>query len=58
MKLTGAYQQLDALPKSVILDILINGTSYGPAPYYGEEPYSGRMILKGTKAGMELRKED
>ncbi|EQB92708.1 hypothetical protein C874_18350 [Elizabethkingia anophelis 502] len=25
--------------------------TYDTAPYYGEEPYSGRRILEGIKAG-------
>jgi hypothetical protein len=33
------------------LSVLFFGNSYGPVPYYGEEPYSGRRILEGIKAG-------
>ncbi|UXX80879.1 hypothetical protein N7E81_07170 [Reichenbachiella carrageenanivorans] len=28
-------------------NVIFNGTEYGPAPYYGEVPYAGRMILLG-----------
>lgn len=31
--------------------IILKGTSYGPAPYYGEIPYAGRMIEKGWNTG-------
>lgn len=50
MKLAGAYQQ-GVLNKFNIARVLIYGASFGPAPYYGEEPYSGRRILEGIKAG-------
>ena len=49
MKLAGAYQQRQ-LTKINIAKILTLGTSFGPAPYYGEETYSGRMILKGIQS--------
>ncbi|GAA4779405.1 DUF6443 domain-containing protein [Olivibacter ginsenosidimutans] len=50
MKLAGAYQ-VGAFSKINILRILMFGAAFGPAPYYGEEPYSGRRILEGIKAG-------
>jgi len=51
MKIAGAYQVLDKqLSRTVMLDILVNGASYGPAPYYGEQEYSGRWILEGMNA--------
>lgn len=37
MKLAGAYQVLNQLPKTTAIGILTFGTSYGPAPYYGEQ---------------------
>jgi len=33
--------------------IAVFGVRYGPAPYYGEIPYSGRMIEKGFNAGYD-----
>jgi len=57
MKMAGAYQKgLISTPHKIlnynlIGSILFFGNSYGPAPYYGEEPYSGRRILEGIKAG-------
>lgn len=50
MKIAGAYQ-VGQLSKANILRILTFGTSFGPAPYYGEEEYSGRRILQGITAG-------
>jgi RHS repeat-associated protein len=32
------------------------GATYGPAPYYGEIPYAGRMIDSGFDAGLRKRK--
>jgi len=51
MKLAGAYQ-VGAFTKLNILRIVTLGTAFGPAPYYGEEPYSGRRVLQGIKAGL------
>ncbi|MFP3596099.1 hypothetical protein [Chryseobacterium sp. SIMBA_029] len=57
MKMAGAYQKgLLSSPHAIlnynlIGSVLFFGNSYGPAPYYGEEPYSGRRILEGIKAG-------
>jgi len=51
MKLAGAYQVLGGLPKSTAAIILTTGKSYGPAPYYGEQEYSGRRILQGINYG-------
>lgn len=50
MKLAGAYQ-VGQLTKKNIFKIVMFGTSFGPVPYYGEEPYSGRRILQGIQAG-------
>ncbi len=49
MKLAGAYQQ-GQFTKINILNILTFGTSFGPPPYFGEDPYSGRRILEGIEA--------
>jgi len=56
MKLAGAYQ-VRQLTMANILRIITYGASFGPAPYYGEEPYSGRRILEGTNAGNKLLKK-
>ncbi|MBC7410092.1 MAG: RHS repeat-associated core domain-containing protein [Arcicella sp.] len=50
MKLAGAYQAGE-LNDANIIRILTYGASFGPAPYYGEEDYSGRRILEGINAG-------
>ncbi len=50
MKLAGAYQ-VGKLSGFNIARIITFGTSFGPAPYYGEENYSGRRILEGINAG-------
>jgi len=50
MKLAGAYQ-VGKLSKFNIFRILTYGASFGPAPYYGEENYSGRRIQEGINAG-------
>ncbi|CAH0220122.1 DUF6443 domain-containing protein [Chryseobacterium sp. Bi04] len=63
MKMAGAYQRgLLTAPHSIlnynaIASVLFFGNSYGPAPYYGEEPYSGRRILEGIKAGENANKK-
>lgn len=51
MKLAGEYQ-VGEFTKLNILRILTLETAFGPAPYYGEEPNSGRRILQGIKAGL------
>jgi RHS repeat-associated protein len=51
MKLAGAYQ-VGKLTGLNAIDVLVMGKSYGPAPYYGEENYSGRRILQGINAGL------
>lgn len=50
MKLAGAYQQGQLSMKNIGL-IMLFGKSFGPAPYYGEQPYSGRRILQGINYG-------
>ena len=52
MKLAGAYQQ-KVLTKANIASILVFGTSFGPAPYYGEQNYSGRRIAEGIQDGLK-----
>ena len=54
MKLAGAYQ-LGQLTKAKAIGIVMFGTQYRPAPYYGEMEYSGRRILEGIAAGMKKR---
>jgi hypothetical protein len=51
MNLAGAYQKKMYKGKSTAFDIIFKGKTFGPAPYYGEEPYSGRMILRGWNNG-------
>jgi hypothetical protein len=53
-KLAGAYQQ-NKLTKWNAGKIVLFGTSYGPPPYYGEVPYSGRRQAEGFVAGEKLR---
>lgn len=50
MKLAGAYQQGQLSMKNIGL-IMMFGKSFGPAPYYGEQEYSGRRILQGINYG-------
>lgn len=58
MKMAGAVHVLesrgDKFIREVAMDIMKHGTQYGPAPYYGEVPYTGRWILKGWNAGKKL----
>jgi hypothetical protein len=53
MKLAGALntKDWDGHGKWVPFKIMLFGKSYGPAPYYGEIPYSGRRILQGFDQG-------
>ena len=53
MKLAGALQtkDWDGTGKWVPFEIMTWGKSFGPPPYYGEIPYSGRMILRGFDQG-------
>jgi hypothetical protein len=46
MNLAGAYQKKQYQGKITYLEI-VAGKTFGPAPYYGEIPYTGRMIEKG-----------
>ncbi|WP_149526260.1 hypothetical protein [Sphingobacterium hotanense] len=50
MKLAAAYHQGQLSMKNIGL-ILLFGKSFGPTPYYGEQPYSGRRILQGINYG-------
>lgn len=56
MKLAGAYQQ-GKLSVTNIAKILMTGASFGPAPYYGEQNYSGRRIQQGIDAGYKKLKQ-
>ncbi|MEN7551260.1 RHS repeat-associated core domain-containing protein [Rapidithrix thailandica] len=49
MKLAGSYHVHGELSKGAIYNIIINDGACGPAPYYGEIPYAGRMIEMGWK---------
>jgi hypothetical protein len=53
-KLAGAYQQ-GHFSKMEVARVLFNGTAFGPAPYYGEIPYSGRMQVAGFTAGQRIK---
>ncbi|MCU0318844.1 MAG: RHS repeat-associated core domain-containing protein [Flavobacteriales bacterium] len=48
-KLAGAYHVKGSLTLNEKVDIVVNGTSYGPPPAYGEVMYQYRM----SKAGWE-----
>jgi hypothetical protein len=50
MKLAGALQQ-GQFNRTNAAEILLFGKQFGPAPYYGEEGYSGRRILEGFEYG-------
>jgi RHS repeat-associated protein len=56
MKLAGAYQQKELSYVNAAL-IVTTGMSFGPAPYYGEETYSGRRIQEGINAGNKKLKK-
>jgi RHS repeat-associated protein len=47
LKLAGAYNMTGKLTTGMILGIILGDNSFGPAPYYGEAPYSGRRIIQG-----------
>ncbi len=46
MKLAGALNQ-QKFSSFNAFRIVTFGTAFGSAPYYGEDEYSGRMILNG-----------
>jgi hypothetical protein len=46
MKLAGTSQQRKWNAWNAF-SVVSFGTSFGEAPYYGEQEYSGRMILRG-----------
>jgi len=50
MKLAGALQQKEYSVKNAIKIVML-GRQFGPAPYYGEMEYSGRMISLGWDWG-------
>lgn len=54
MRLAGAFQTGIWDGKSVgkaIMILNVAGAASGTAPYYGEKPYSGRMIIRGFAVG-------
>lgn len=53
MKLAGAYQQ-GKYTTTNAMKIVVFGTSYGPAPWFGEDAYSGRMVKKGWNCGRKM----
>jgi RHS repeat-associated protein len=55
MRLAGAYQVLGEKMGTWDKIQAYFGTEYGPKPYYGELPYSGRWISAGFKAGEACR---
>jgi len=55
-KLAGAFQQ-GRFSKIDIARIMFNGAAFGPAPYYGEIPYSGRMQIEGFAAGQRIKEK-
>ena len=54
MKLAGALQQ-GKYSKINAAKIVTFGTSYGPAPWYGEIEYTGREIERGFHRGYSER---
>jgi RHS repeat-associated protein len=55
MKLAGALHQGKA-SKLNMIRIVLFGTEYGPAPWYGEIEYSGRRIQSGFRHGVHFRR--
>jgi RHS repeat-associated protein len=47
MNLAGSLQQKKYKGKATAFDIIFQGVTFGPPPYYGEMAYSGRMIING-----------
>jgi uncharacterized protein RhaS with RHS repeats len=47
MNLAGSYQQKQYKGLSTAISIISAHKTFGPPPYYGEETYSGRMIIQG-----------
>jgi hypothetical protein len=54
MKLAGALN-VNQFNKWNAAKIFLFGVSYGRAPYYGEDAYSGRQILRGFEYGEKQR---
>ena len=50
MKLAGALQ-VGQYNKTNAARIVSFGTAFGPAPWYGEIPYTGRMVKQGWVNG-------
>ena len=55
MKLAGALQQ-GQFTKANAISIITTGKAFGPAPWYGEEGYSGRRIQEGFEYGSNQKK--
>jgi RHS repeat-associated protein len=51
MKMAGALHVLGKLDFATAARIAITGKEYGPAPWYGEIEYAGRMAKEGFDAG-------
>ncbi|WP_428331559.1 hypothetical protein [Mucilaginibacter sp.] len=51
MKLAGALQQSHYNKMNAGLMTLFCHPTFGPAPYYGEQDYTGRMVLQGWLNG-------
>jgi hypothetical protein len=54
IKLAGALQQ-GQYSKANAAKIIMFGTAYGPAPWYGEIEYTGRRVQEGFKRGEAQR---
>jgi len=46
MNLVGSYQQKQYKGLSTAISIIFAHKTFEPPPYYGEETYSGRMIIQ------------
>ncbi len=55
MKLAGALQ-VGQFTKANAIRIITTGKAFGPAPWYGEEAYSGRRIKEGFDYGSKQQK--
>jgi len=51
MKLAGALQQKHYNKFNATLITIFGHPTYGPAPYYGEQDYTGRMVWQGWLNG-------
>jgi hypothetical protein len=57
MKLAGALNVRE-FNKWNAFRIVTFGTSFGPAPWYGEDEYSGRQIQNGWQGGANVFKSN